>query len=96
MQKALLLKTVVVASTFAILLIPLSMIHAIVLERASRQQAVVQDIAASSFGRQIFAGPILSLPYTEEYNEEIDEGRERRIVKRHLERTLYLLSCGQP
>jgi len=90
MQKALLVKAVFVALIFAVLLIPLSMIHGIVLERAARQQAVAQEIAASSFNKQIFAGPILSLPYTEEYTEEIDEGREKRIVNRRLERTLHL------
>jgi len=91
MQKALLIKIVFVAVIFAILLVPLSMIHGIVLERAARQQAVAQDIAASSFGKQIFAGPILSLPYVEEYTEETGEGNARKILKQRIERTLYLV-----
>ena len=89
MQKTLLIKSVLVALIFAILLIPLSMIHGIVQERAARQQAVVQEIATSSFGKQIFAGLILSLPYVEEYNEEIGRDGEKRIVKRRFERTLH-------
>lgn len=90
MQKALLIKAVLVAVVFAILLVPLSMIRGIVAERAARQQAVVQDISASSFGKQIFAGIILSLPYSEEWDDEPADGRERKVVKRRIERTLRL------
>jgi inner membrane protein len=90
MQKTLLIKAVLVAGIFSILLVPLSMIGGIVAERAARQQAVVQDISASSFGKQIFAGLTLSLPYAEEYAEEVAEGRERRIEKRRIDRTLRL------
>src|ERR1700676_2631254 len=90
MQKALLIKAVLVAIIFLILLLPLSMISGVVMERAARQQAVVQDISASSFGKQIFAGPLLSLPYAEEYDEEVGEGRERKIEKRRIDRTLRL------
>jgi len=88
MQKALLMKAALVAITFAILLLPLSMIRGIVVERAARQQAVMQDIAASSFGKQIFAGPVLSLPYAEEYEEETGVGSEKKIEKRRIDRTL--------
>jgi inner membrane protein len=90
MQKALLIKAVLVAIIFLILLLPLSMIGGIVAERAARQRAVVQDISASSFGRQLFAGPVLLLPYVEEYNEEVGQSRERRIEPRRVDRALLL------
>jgi inner membrane protein len=90
MQKALFFKAVLVAIVFAVLLIPLSMIRGIVGERAARQQSVVEDVAASSFGKQVFAGLILALPYAEEYDEETGDGRERKIERRHIERTLRL------
>jgi len=89
MQKALLVKAVLVAVVFALLLIPLSMIGGIVSERAVRQLVVAQEIAASSFGRQTFAGPLLSLPYTEEYEEESREGM-RKFEKRSVERVLHV------
>ena len=88
MQKALVIKVVMVATTFAILLLPLAMIGGIVAERAARQRAVMQDVSSSSFGRQIFAGPMLSLPYAEEYDEESGVGRERRMQRKRIERTL--------
>lgn len=94
MQKALLVKAVLVALVFAILLLPLSMIRGVVTERAVRQQAVADDIAASSFGSQIFAGPLLTLPYAEEYDEEVGEGRERRTERRHFDRALHLFPAS--
>jgi inner membrane protein len=90
MQRALLIKAVLVAILFSILLLPLSMISGIVTERAARQQQVAQDIAASSFGKQILAGIILSLPYAEEYDEEVTDGKQKRIEKRRIDRTLRL------
>ena len=90
MQKALLTKAVLIAAVFMILLIPLSMIRGIVGERAARQQAVVQEVATSSFGKQMFAGIVISLPYVEEYEEEFGEGRGKRIEKLRVERTLRL------
>jgi inner membrane protein len=94
MQKALLIKAFLIAVIFLILLVPLSMFNSIVRERAARQQAVVRDISASSFGKQIFAGLSLSVPYTEEYDEEIGEGRERRIERRRIDRTLHLFPAS--
>ena len=90
MQRTLLIKAVLVAITFAIVLLPLSMIHGIVVERAARQQAVLQDIAATSFGKQIFAGPVLTLPYAEEYAEETGMGRAKKMETRRIDRTLRL------
>src|ERR1700681_1311437 len=88
MQKALLIKIALIAIIFSILLLPLSMISGVVTDRAARQQAVAQDISASSIGKQTFAGLILSLPYAEEYDEEVGQGRERRIEKRRIDRAL--------
>jgi inner membrane protein len=94
MQKALLIKAVLVAILFSILLVPLSMISGIVIERAARQQQVAQDIAASSFGKQIFAGIILSLPYVEEYDEEVGDGKQKRTERRRIDRTLRLFPAS--
>jgi inner membrane protein len=94
MRKPMLVKAVVVAVIFATLFIPLSMIRGLVAERGARKQEVTQEIAASSFGRQIFAGPVLSLPYTEEYVEEVGEGRDRRVERHRIERTLRMFPAS--
>lgn len=82
MQKALLIKAVLVGALFLVILVPLEMIDGLVAERQARQQAVVQEIAASSFGRQVFAGPILTFPYTEEWEETITEEKKNRTETR--------------
>jgi len=82
MQKTLLVKAALVAMLFMVLQIPLQMIGGLVAERQGRQQEVAQEIAASSYGRQVFAGPFLSFPYLEEYDETITEEKKDKTVTR--------------
>ena len=86
MQKSLVFKAASIALIFALLLVPLRMIDGIVAERAARQQAVVQELASSSYGKQTLAGPVLSVPYVEQFDEEITENRVRRTETRTVER----------
>jgi inner membrane protein len=86
MQKALLLKAVLIGMLFLILLIPLKMIDGLVSERAARQRAVVQEIATSNYGRQIFAGLILSIPYVEEYDDTVTEAKTEKVQTRRIKR----------
>lgn len=88
MQRHLLIKAVLVALVFVVLLVPLAMIGGIVDERAARQYAVAQEIADSSYGRQVVTGPVLSLPYVEEYENEFGTGREKTVQRHRLERML--------
>jgi len=89
MQKTLVVKAALVASLFAVLLIPLQMIGGLVAERQGRQQEVVQEIAASSYGRQVFAGPFLSFPYVEEYEETLTEEKKDKTVTRVEQRRIH-------
>ena len=82
MQKALLLKAAIVAVLFLLLMVPLEMIGGLVGERQGRQQQVVQEIAASSYGRQAFAGPFIVFPYDEEYEVTITEEKKDKTVTR--------------
>ena len=86
MQKALLVKAALIALIFLLLQVPLKMIDGIVAERWARQQAVVQELAAQSYGRQTFAGPVLSIPYVEEYDETVAEDGGRRVETRRVYR----------
>ncbi|EXJ16077.1 cell envelope integrity protein CreD [Imhoffiella purpurea] len=99
MQKALLIKAAVTTGLIAVLAVPLGMVDQLVGERAARQRAVVNEIASSSAGDQQIVGPILVLPYVEEYRERywVDESTESgvkrvsrtRLVK-HEARTLFM------
>lgn len=99
MQKALMIKALLVAAVFLVLLVPLQMINGVVAERAERQRAVVQEIMSSSYGVQSFMDPVLSLPYVEEFDETVklnvrsdDDAkatRETKVVHHREERALY-------
>ena len=93
MQKALLGKTLLIALVFVLLLVPLLMIRGLVAERGQRQQAVVEDLARSSYGRQALAGPILTVPYVEEYDELAPDGR--KAERRRIERALRLFAASE-
>ena len=90
MQKALLLKFLVIGVVFLLLQIPLQMIGGLIHERNARQISVTEEIAASSFGRQQLAGPVLTLPYVEEYDVLVGDERQRHVEHRREERQLTL------
>lgn len=92
MQKTLLLKAVLILVVFAVLMIPLRMIDGIVGERAARRLSVEQELAASSYGPQTIAGPVLTLPYVEEFDETVTEQRTQRVEHRRIERALHFFA----
>lgn len=84
MQRSLVVKAVLVVVILVAVQITLKMINGIVAERSSRQQSVVQELAAGSYGTVILAGPILSVPFIEEYSETISDGRATSPEKRRI------------
>jgi inner membrane protein len=86
MQKILMTKAAVIGAIFLALIIPLQMIGGLVQERAARQRAVTQEIASSNYGRQVLAGPVLSLPYREDFNESVSDAKGTRVERRRIER----------
>jgi inner membrane protein len=72
-----------------------SYINSLILERQYRQTEVKQEIAQSSAGGQNIVGPVLAVPYIEEYTEYIDDfssGKniQKTVLKRD-ESTAYFL-----
>jgi inner membrane protein len=84
MQKSLFIKAMLVLVIFVVLQIPLKMIDGVVAERSARQQAVVQELSSGSYGRVVLAGPILSVPFVEEYSETLTEGHGTILEKRRV------------
>ncbi|PKO47711.1 MAG: cell envelope integrity protein CreD [Betaproteobacteria bacterium HGW-Betaproteobacteria-22] len=73
-----------------------SYVNALILERQDRQQQTKQDIARSSAGSQTIVGPLLAVPYTEEYVEYTEEqtadgGKLKKPVTRRESSTVYYL-----
>jgi inner membrane protein len=86
MQRSLLLKCLVLAFLALALLAPLALIERTVAERTRYRDEAVRAIASSSAGRQILTGPVISLPFEEDYDEELvsdkDNDRSIRLVHR--------------
>ncbi len=66
-------------------------INSLISERQNRQEEVKQQIAASSAGAQTIIGPILAVPYTEEYYVKVTENKISKIEKRKDEYVSYML-----
>lgn len=87
MQRPLTIKTAVVFVLSLLLWVPLSMIGNLATERNVRQTLVVSDIAASSSGAQHIFGPILVVPYTEQWLETVDLPQQSAPVAEPQSRT---------
>jgi inner membrane protein len=77
MQKALLLKILMVLLLMAGIGIPLAMIQSTISERMRFRDEAVKSIATDSVREQTLIGPILVLPYTEEFEVEEEVGDEK-------------------
>ncbi len=81
MQKPLLFKTVIIAVLMLLLVVPLMLIKSTVTERMTYRDEAVRSIAADSVREQTLVGPVLVIPYTEEYEEQ---AQKRTVSKRFL------------
>ncbi|MFA6040184.1 MAG: cell envelope integrity protein CreD [Methylophilus sp.] len=73
MNKPFIFKIVGMLILIALMSIAVSYVNDIILERQRNQEQVKQDIARSSARSQTLIGPVLAVPYIEEYIEYIDE-----------------------
>ncbi|HYD62576.1 MAG TPA: cell envelope integrity protein CreD [Noviherbaspirillum sp.] len=94
MQKNLLTKTAIVIGLALIIYIPLVMIQSTISERTWFRNEAVRSIATDSVSQQNMVGPILVIPYTEEYEETEDIGDAKtpktRTVLRKLNKRLMV------
>ncbi|MCE2971073.1 MAG: cell envelope integrity protein CreD [Burkholderiales bacterium] len=81
MQKALVLKTLVVAAIAIALLVPLAMIESVVAEHATRRKEAVASVQASLAGPQTIIVPFIVWPYREEWEQTAQEGGETRKLR---------------
>jgi hypothetical protein len=89
MDKKLLFKMLAIGLMAVLLLIPLLMVEGQISDRAQRQREVQDNIANSSAGEQVLAGPVLVVHYrvTVEVPAESEKTGPRRQV---VDRTLLL------
>ncbi|AYM79306.1 hypothetical protein D9M09_28625 [Janthinobacterium agaricidamnosum] len=70
--KTLLVKALIVFGLMLIIGLPLLMIQETIKERMEFRQEAVNSIAADSVREQTIIGPILVIPYTEQYEERVE------------------------
>lgn len=69
----------------------LSHVNDLIIERQMRQESVNTEIAKSSAGYQTVLGPILVVPYTEEYSEIVGTDKNQKAVNRKESGRIYVL-----
>ncbi len=80
MQRTLLFKLLIIGFLMAIIAIPLTMISATISERNQFRTEAVNSIAADSVGEQTLLGPVLVLPYTDAYEDEVLDPESKKMV----------------
>lgn len=88
MQKALLFKTLIIVILMFILGIPLAMIQSTISERMAYRDDAIRSIAADSVREQTMIGPILVIPYVDEYEEKEDVSDGKTTKVKAVKRTL--------
>jgi len=91
MQRTLLLKALSIVLLAMLLMVPLGMIRGLVLERQNYLAQATVDVANSYAGAQTLIGPILIVPYDEEYRaNELDPKTEkwREVWRRQAKQVL--------
>lgn len=94
MQKTLLFKTLTVLGLMLLICLPLQMIESTIAERMQFRAEAVRSIAADSVHEQTVIGPLLVIPYTDEYEEKeaIPDTKplQTRVVQRKLHKKLIV------
>lgn len=93
MQKTLFTKSLTVGLLMLIIGIPLMMIEDTIKARSNFRNEAVRSIAADSVGQQTLLGPILVIPYSEQYEEEevVNAVTKLTIKRQHsLQKRLYV------
>ena len=72
-------KAIIIGILTLLLLIPTVMIRQLIVEREGRQEEAAAEISSKWSGKQILTGPVLSIPYLENYKDEA--GNVKAVVK---------------
>lgn len=91
MNRAFIFKIIGMLVLITLMSIAVSYVNGIILERQNRQFEVKAQIAKSSAGEQTIVGPILVVPYIEEFSETtIENGVKKTEVKREQRKAVIL------
>ncbi len=91
MNKSFIFKIIGMLMLVTLMSIAVGYVNGIILERQRNQENVKADIARSSAREQTVIGPVLVVPYVQEYPEMIEVNKIQKIVTRNFEGKVYLL-----
>ncbi len=98
MQKTLIFKTLIVLALALLICIPLGMISDTIDERGRFRQEAVASIAGTLVREQTITGPVLIIPYNDEYQEQVvkeEDGNKKTETVTHLVRRTHLVFPDQ-
>lgn len=93
MKKIILFKALIVGALTLFIGIPLMMIQSTISERMTFRADAVRSIAADSVAEQSIMGPVLVIPYTDTFDEEVqvdEKSPKTRRVKRVHDKRLFV------
>ncbi len=91
MNRTFIFKIIGMLALITLMSIAVSYVNDIILERQQRQQEVKAQIAKSSAGEQMLIGPVLVIPYYEDFTETvIENGFNKTEAKRELRKAVIL------
>ncbi|MDP1658173.1 MAG: cell envelope integrity protein CreD [Methylotenera sp.] len=91
MNRAFIFKVIGIFILIILMSWAVSVVNSLIKERQYRQEEVKQKIARSSAREQTIVGPVLVLPYIEEYNVTVTENKLKKVEKRKAEYVVYTL-----
>ena len=91
MNKSFIFKIISMVVMVMLMSIALSYVNGIIVERQRNQENVKADIARSSAREQTLIGPVLVVPFVQEYPEIIEVNKTPKIVTRSYAGKVYLL-----
>ena len=91
MNRAFIFKIIGMLVLITLMSIAVGYVNGIILERQQRQNEVKTQIAKNSAGEQTIVGPVLMVPYTEEYPHTTGEGKDKKTELIREEHLTYVL-----
>jgi inner membrane protein len=82
MQRTLLFKLIAILALTLLICIPMSLIERTIAERSHFRQEAVASIGADSVREQTIIGPLIVIPYNDQFDEQITENGAARTVNR--------------
>jgi inner membrane protein len=86
MQRTLLFKLIAILALTLLICLPLSLIDRTIVERGNFRQEAVASIAAESVREQTIIGPVVVIPYNDQFEEQITENGVARSATRTVRR----------